>query len=157
MKSTFTGVSGAVILLLFFSTAASADPWTLCASSSAGGKLYFDKSSIKKVNKNVFRVSNKFEYVTPLNKQRAYAALKNIHKAPRHADLLSYDLSVNDINCANNTYRPVSASFHDVKGKTVYAMTETDKRWRRIVTGSFMDELRKTVCGQSQNQKPKKK
>lgn len=145
------------VMLFFFAGNIYAAQWTLCASAPSGGRLYYDKSRVKNVDKNIIRVSNKFEYTSKIDKQSAHASLKRIKKAPKNPDLMSHDLSVNEINCAANTHRLVSVAFYDVKGKIIYSSAKTDKRWNRIVADSFMDELKKTICGAYGGNKAKKK
>lgn len=144
------------LLFLFINQALAAE-WVLCASSSSGARLYYDKSSIKKINKNVIRVSNKFEYKSKTDKKMAFASLKQINKAPKNYDMMSHDLSVNEIDCANNKHRLVSAVFYDVKGKTIYALSKPDKKWSGIVPDSFMAELQTALCPDSKKRKPPKK
>lgn len=145
------------VLILFFTGSIYAAQWTLCASAPSGGQLYYDKSSVKRVDKNIMRVSNKFEYTSKIAKQNAHASLKQIKKAPKNPGMMSHDLSVNEINCAADTHRLVSVAFYDVKGKIIYLTAKPDKRWSRIVADSFMDELKKTICGEHRGREVKKK
>ena len=144
-------------LLFLFIHQAWATEWVLCASSSSGARLYYDKSSIRKINKNVIRVSNKFEYKSKNEKKMAFASLKQINKAPKNPDMMSHDLSVNEIDCANNKHRIVSAVFYDVKGKTIYSSSKPAKKWNRIVPASFMAELQTALCPDCKTCKPTKK
>ncbi len=157
MKRKMFGAFAVTMMVLFFAGWLHAAQWTLCASSPSGGQLYYDKSSVKKAGKNIIRVSNKFEYTSKLDKQSAYASLKRIKKAPKNPDLMSHDLSVNEINCTSGTHRLVSVAFYDVKSRVIYSSAKFSKRWERIVADSFMDELRKTVCENCKDCKPKKK
>lgn len=157
MKRKIFGAFAIMIMVLFFAGWLQAAQWTLCASAPSGGKLYYDKNSIKIIDKNIIRVSNKFEYTSKLDKQSVHASLKRIKKAPKNPNMMSHDLSVNEINCASGTHRLVSVIFYDVKGRVIYSSAKFSKRWERIVTDSFMDELRKTVCGNGKDRKPKKK
>ncbi len=134
-----------VILLLFVNQAAAAE-WILCASSSSGGRLYYDKNSIEKVNKDIIRVSNKFEYNSKSDKKKAFSALKKINKAPKNPGVMSYDLSVNEIDCANKKHRLVSVVFYDVKGKVIYLSSQFAEEWKQAVPDSFMGKLENTVC-----------
>lgn len=144
-------------LLFLFINQAWAAEWILCASSSSGARLYYDKSSIKKINGNIIRVFNKFEYISKSDKKMAFASLKQINKAPKNPDMMSHDLSVNEIDCANNKHRLVSAVFYDVKGKAIYSSSKPDKKWGRIVPDSFMAELQIALCLDSKKRKPSKK
>jgi len=146
-----------LVAVLSFAEKIYAAQWTLCASVPSGGRLYYDKNSVKKMDKNIMRVSNKFEYTSKTDKQRAHASLKRIKKAPKNPDMMSHDLSVSEINCATGTHRLISVAFYDVKGRVIYSSAKFDKRWGKIVADSFMDELRKTICGDCRECKTKKK
>lgn len=157
MKRKIFGAFAITMMVLFFTGSLHAAQWTLCASAPSGGRLFYDKDSVKKLDNNIIRVSNKFEYTSKLDKQSAYASLKRIRKAPKNYAMMSHDLSVNEINCASGTHRLVSVAFYDVKGRVIYSSAKFSKRWERIVADSFMDELRKTVCGNCKDCKPKRK
>ncbi|MBN1473843.1 MAG: hypothetical protein JW914_04445 [Syntrophaceae bacterium] len=144
-------------LLFLFINQAWAAEWILCASSPSGARLYYDKSSIKKIDRNIIRVFNKFEYISKSDKKMAFASLKKINKAPKNPDMMNHDLSVNEIDCANNKHRLISAVFYDVKGKAIYSSSKPDKKWSRIVPNSFMAELQTALCPDSQKRKPTKK
>lgn len=146
-----------LVLLFLFINQAWAAEWLLCASSPSGARLYYDKSSIKKINGNIIRVSNKFEYISKSDKKMAFASLKQINKAPKNPDMMSHDLSVNEIDCANNKHRLISAVFYDVKGKAIYSSSKPDKKWSRIVPDSFMAKLQTALCSASKKRKPTKK
>ena len=87
----------------------------------------------------------------------AFAALKKINKAPKNPDMMSHDLSVNEIDCANNKHRLIFAVFYDVNGKAIYSSSKPDKKWSRIAPDSFMAKLQATLCPDSKKRKPKKK
>jgi len=144
-------------LLFLLINQAWATEWILCASSPSGARLYYDKSNIKKINGNIIRVFNKFEYISKSDKKMAFASLKQINKAPKNPDMMSHDLSVNEIDCANNKHRLISAVFYDVKGKAIYSSSKPDKKWSRIVPDSFIAELQNALCPDSKKRKPTKK
>ena len=156
MKTTkmFTVVALLISILLVNNGLAA--QWVLCASDSSGARLYYDKSSVKKVNKNVIRVLNKFEYNSKSNKKMAFAELKQIKKAPKNSDLMNYDLSVSEIDCANNKHRLVSATFYDVKGKIIYSSSKFGKDWSRIAPSTYMEKVKTKVCPPCKSCKPKK-
>jgi len=70
---------------------------------------------------------------------------------------MSHDLSVNEIDCANNKHRLISAVFYDVKDKAIYSSSKPDKKWSRIVPDSFIAELQTVLCPDSKKRKPTKK
>jgi hypothetical protein len=152
-------VQGIVCLVVFllFANQAWAAEWVLCASPSSGARLYYDKSSIKKMDKDIIRVSNKFVYNSKSEKKNAFSTLKEINKAPKNPDIMSYDLSVNEIDCANKKHRLISVIFYDIKGKAIYSSSEFSKEWNKIISESFMDKLENTVCSDCKNCKSEKK
>jgi hypothetical protein len=156
MKTTNMLVVVALMIFFIFINLGFAAQWVLCVSDSSGARLYYDKSSIKKVNKNVMRVLNKFEYISKNNKKMAYTALKQVKKAPKNPDMMSYDLSVSEIDCANNKHRLVSATFYDVKGKAIYSSSKPEKYWNRIFPDSYMGKVKTAVCPSCKSCKSKK-
>jgi hypothetical protein len=141
-------VQGIVCLVVFllFANQAWAAEWVLCASPSSGARLYYDKSSIKKADNDIIRVSNKFVYNSKTEKKNAFAALKGINKAPKNPDIMSHDLSVNEIDCVNKKHRLVSVTFYNVKGKAIYSSSKFSKEWNPIAPESFMEKIQNTVC-----------
>ena len=143
-----------IIIFLFASGAWAAD-WVLCNTPNEG-KVYYDKSSIKKVSKNNIRVWTK----TILNKDgknRYFLFLQRINQAPDKPDIMNYELMLNEIDCANERGRFSSMTINYDEKAVVYWGSKSFSQWMKIDPRSTMGILKNKVCGAGKTSGTKKK
>jgi len=128
--------------------------WVLLRSSDVG-KIYYDKSNIEKINKNITRVWNKKIYNED-GKKEDFLELKRINKAPDNADLLNYSLALCEIGCVNGKYRVSSFYFYDEKSNLIYS-TKKSSKWVDVISDSIMEDLKNIVCSAGKTSKTEKK
>ena len=138
------GVICLVIFFLFANNAWAAD-WIRYASHTFGD-TYYDKSSIKKVNKNIIHLSNK-QILNEDGKTKYFSFLKSIDKAPNNPNLISYFLRSSEIDCVKEKIKDFSTIIYDEKNNVLYSSPkgETDE-WLDIVPNSIGKKLKNIVC-----------
>jgi hypothetical protein len=142
-KKNLYGIIYLVIFSLFANQSWAAD-WKLFASSG-GGDMYYDKSSIEKVNKTIIRVWTKKIY-NEKGKLEEFALLKSTGKEPRNIYILSHELILFDIDCVNEKIKISSNSIRDKRGHVVASTPQFYGRWNDIVHKSSDEKLRDIVC-----------
>ena len=85
-----------VIFFLFGNQTWAAD-W-IYYDSAAVGDVYYDKSSIKKLNESIISVQNKY-ILSQEAKTKYFSILKGIQKAPDNHSMLSYYTNLMEIDC----------------------------------------------------------
>ena len=123
--------------------------WIQYASPS-DGKTYYDKSSIKEIDKNIIRVSIKIIY-SENGKIETFSVLKSIDKAPEKSDILSYQLREEEINCANIKVKSYTVNFYNKEDHVFYKIPNSVGEWRDIVSDSHIETLKNIVCTTGNN------
>jgi len=128
-----------VIFFLFANQAWAAD-W-IYFDTAAVGDVYYDKSSIKKVNKNIIQVWNK-DVLSKEAKTKYFSILKEIHKAPKNPSMLSYYKKLMEIDCVNRKIKDIFVIFYDEKGKVIYSSPKSDSgEWNDILPNTVGEKL----------------
>jgi hypothetical protein len=148
------GIIYLVIFSLFANQAWAAD-WQLFASSG-GGDMYYDKSSIKKVNKDMVRVWTKKIY-NEKGKLEEFSLLKSTGHAPRNIYILSHELILSEIDCVNEKIKISSNSIRDKRGHVVASTPQFYGKWNDIVHKSSDEKLKNVVCSAGRTFKIKNK
>ena len=143
-----------VIFTLFASQALAAE-WILY-NTSHQGKMYYDKSSIKEVNKNIVRVWTKTIF-NENGRKMYFSFLQSINEAPNKFDILNYELMLNEIDCLNARGRFSSMTINYDEESVVYWGPKYFSQWMKISPVSPMGMLKNKVCGVSKTSKKKKK
>jgi len=143
-----------VIFLLFANQAWAAD-WIYYAPMSTG-HMYYDKSSIKKVNKNIIRVWTKTIFIEN-GKKQYFSFLKSIGKAPDNPDMLNYQLVLVEIDCVNKKYRISSLSIYDEKDSILASLPKPSDQWIDIPPNTQMEILKNEVCSVGKTSKTSKR
>jgi len=107
-----------VIFFLFGNQTWAAD-W-IYYDSAAVGDVYYDKSSIKKLNESIISVQNKY-ILSQEAKTKYFSILKGIQKAPDNHSMLSYYTNLMEIDCVNKKIKDISMIFYDEKGEVFYS------------------------------------
>ena len=128
-----------VIFFLFANQAWAAD-W-IYYDTAAVGDVYYDKSSIKKVNKSIISVWNK-DILSEKAKTKYFSILKGIHKAPENPSMLSYYTKLMEIDCVNRKIKDISVIFYDEKDKVVYSSPKSESgEWNDILPNTVGEKL----------------
>ena len=128
-----------VIFSLFANQAWAAD-W-IYFDTAAVGDVYYDKSSIKKEDKNIISVWNK-DILSEKGKTKYYLILKGIHKAPQNPSMLSYYKKLMQIDCVNKKIKDISVIFYNEKGKVVYSSPKSESgEWNAILPDTVGEKL----------------
>jgi hypothetical protein len=136
-----------VIIVIFANHAWAAD-WISYASSSAGD-MYYDKSSIKKVNTSIIPVWTK-TILSEEAKTKYFSLLKGIDKAPGNPSLLSYYLEFLEIDCVNKKIINISVTIYDEKSSVLYASPKVETgEWNDILPNSYGEILKNIACEES--------
>lgn len=144
MKTKFLfGIACLTIFSLFDGQALAAD-WKFFYSSG-NGDMYYDKSSIKKINKNVVRVSTKKIY-NEKGKLEQFSLLKEKGKSPGNPYILSHELISFDVDCANKKIKISSRRICDKRGDIVVSASRLQGEWDNIIRKSGDEELKNIVC-----------
>jgi cell division septation protein DedD len=129
-----------VIFFLFANQAWAAD-WIYYDTTAVGDMLYYDKSSIKKVNKSIISVRTK-NILSKETKTKHFSILKGIHKAPDNPSMLSYYTKLTEIDCVNKKMKGISVVFYDKKGKIVYSSPKSESgEWNAILPDTVGEKL----------------
>ncbi len=128
-----------VIFSLFANQAWAAD-WIYFDTTSVGD-MYYDKSSIKKVNKGIISVWNK-DILSEEAKTRYFSILKVINKAPDNPSLLSYYTKLMEIDCVNKKIKDISVIFYDEKSNVIYSSPGSESgKWNAIIPNTVGEKL----------------
>jgi hypothetical protein len=132
-----------VIFFLFANQAWAAD-W-IYFDTAAIGDVYYDKSSIKKVNENIISVWNK-DILSEKAKTKYFSILKGIHKAPKNPSMLSYYKKLMQIDCVNRKIKDISVILYNEKGKVIYSSPKSESaEWNDILPDTVGEKLIKIV------------
>jgi hypothetical protein len=133
-----------VIFSLFVNQAWAAE-WIYYDSTSTGD-AYYDKSSIKEVNKSIIPVWTK-NILSEEAKTKYFSILQGIHKAPDNPSLLSYYIELLEIDCVNEKIKNTSVTIYDEKGNVIYSSPKSQSgEWNDIFPASVGEKLKNKVC-----------
>lgn len=138
--------AGVVLLLFFFffGTQTIAADWGI-RGLLPRGTGYYDKDSIKKINKNIRQVWT----VTILNekgKADVFSMIKKQGRIPENPEILSQELILLEFDCANAKYRITAMDIYDVNGTVLFSVADIPDQWRDIIPRSINEKLKDIVC-----------
>ncbi len=131
-----------VCFILFFLLAgqAGAEEWIYYDTNSVGD-LYYDRSRIAKVGKDVFAVWTK-NVLSADAKTKYYSILQGIGKAPANPAFLSYYTELLELDRAGKKMRNVSVAFYNEIGGVLYSSpTGAAGLWNDILPRSVGEKL----------------
>jgi len=140
-------VQGIICLVMFFLFAnqAWAVEWIFYTSSSLG-KMYYDKSSIKKVNENIIRVWTE-NILNEDGKKETFSFLKSMDKASENPNLIRYVLRLSEIDCIKEEIKDFSTIIYDEKSNVLYSSPKGKLgKWNNILSNSVAEKLKNVVC-----------
>lgn len=142
--------------VLFLSVnSAMASDWKFIAKSVTGN-MYYDKSSIKEVSKNIISLYTKTVY-NEYGGKNGFTLLKVMGKQPRNSDLLSHELVLFEFDCVNEKYKVSSVSLFDKDGNVLHSLPGVADKVEDIPPESFADRLKKIACHCAKPSKKKRK
>ncbi|MFZ2396287.1 MAG: surface-adhesin E family protein [Smithella sp.] len=145
-----------LVLFFLFANQAWAADWIFYTSSNIG-KEYYDKTSIKKVDKNIVSVWIKI-ILNEEAKTNNFLSLRSIGKAPRHPDMLNHQLMLIEIDCVNDKVKSSHMTINDAKGVVVAPEPKSFiGKWNAIPFDSNADQLKNIVCSAGKSLKTIKK
>lgn len=134
-------------LVAFFllNNPASASEWILY-DQSVIGNMYYDKSSIKKMNQHIIQVWDKTLY-NENGRKNHFAFLQTIGQSPARADALHHQLVLIELDYHRKKYRIVSSSIYNKKNKVIAVIpNEAYDGWREIRAKSVSETLLNRIC-----------
>ncbi len=122
--------------------------WIFYAASDTDNG-YYDKSSIKKIDKNVVRVWIKNIY-NESGKQRGFSYLESIDQVPENTDILNHQLILLEIDCVNKKIRNSSVIIYDKKNNCLFSngISGSFGEWEDILPSLEYIRLKNTVCSE---------
>ena len=124
-----------VIFFLLADNAVAAD-WKFIAKSVTGN-MYYDKSSIKEVNKNIISLYTKTVY-NEYGEKNGFSLLRVMGKEPKILIVLSHELISFEFDCVNEKYRVSSVSIYDKEGHVLHSLPK--------VTGEGGGDSSRIIC-----------
>lgn len=143
-----------VILFLLTSQARAAD-WIFNGASNIGNE-YYDKSSVKIVNKNIVQVWTKTLY-NDVGKLKNYSVLRGMKNAPVNPYILSHEMALFEIDCLNAKIKVSSKRICDKRGNVIASEPQSREKWKAILPGSNFERLKNEVCKAENHSNIKKK
>ena len=143
-----------VIIFLFVNQAWAAD-WIGFASNNLGD-MYYDKSTIKKENKNIINVMIK-QILSREGKTKYFSFLEGIKKAPENADKLHHALVLQKIDCTNKKFKSSSIAFYGEKEDSLASQQISAAEWNNIMPNTPPEALKNILCGSGKTTKKNKK
>lgn len=147
-----------VICLVFIFLSANlacAEDWISYDVSKTGTK-YYEKSSIKEVDKNIISVWTINVYNNE-GKKRDFAVLKSKNKAPGNADLLNCTSMLVEFDCANTKFRVTAWTIYDKGKHVIYSAPASINKWQAVAPKTAAAKLKNEVCKSGNISKAKKK
>lgn len=148
------GVICLAILFLLTSQAWAAE-WVFYGASNIGNG-YYDKISVKIVNKNIVQVWTKTLY-NDVGKLKNYSVLKGVKKAPVNPYILSHEMVLFEMDCLNAKIKVSSKRICDKRGNVISSEPQSHEKWQVILSGSNFERLKNEVCSVENHSNIKKK
>lgn len=155
MKIKSVKILTVCVMICLFATQAWAADWIGFASNNLGD-MYYDKSAIKKENKNIINVMIK-QILSGEGKTKYFSFLEGIKKAPENSDKLHHVLVLQKIDCTNKKFKSSSIAFYDEKEGSLASQQITAAEWNNIMANTPPDALKNILCGSGKTSKKNKK
>ncbi|OQB53813.1 MAG: hypothetical protein BWX99_02304 [Deltaproteobacteria bacterium ADurb.Bin151] len=137
-----------LVILLMLASQAWAEDWVYYGSNDIGD-MYYDKSRITEVKKNIASAWTKNK-LSPEGKTKYYSILKGIGKAPDSPASLEYYTEMLEIDQANKKIKNISVTFYDDKGNVIYSSPKSlSGEWNDIPAGSVGEKLLDRMISES--------
>ena len=144
-----------LIIIFLFTSQAWAESWVLYSTCDEG-EIYYDKSSVKKVNKNIINVRTK----TILNEKgraEAFSIIKKMGIALCCPAKIGYEMTLEQYDCVNKKYKSYSTTIYDKKNNVLVLQNAVGNKWNDIRSDSIAGKLKNIVCSADKISNLKKK
>lgn len=113
--------------------------WEILSSDDAGDTFLYDKGGITRTSDNHLKVWTKVLYSEK-------SILKKVEKFGEKFVNLSYELTLQDIDCKNKKQRFLSIIDYSKDGGVIYSGNEPNAGWNFVPPESLMEDLYRKVC-----------
>jgi hypothetical protein len=144
-----------LVFIFLFANLACAEDWIIYDVSKVGTK-YYEKNSIKQVDKNMMRVWTINVY-SDEGKKRDFAILKAKNKAPGNPEMLNCTSMLVEFDCLNKKFRVVAWTVYDKEKHVLLSAPKSNENWDIMVAKSASEKLKNIVCKSDKTSKAKKK
>jgi hypothetical protein len=144
-----------LVIFFLFANQAWAEDW-ISYEESKTGHMYYDKSSIKEVNKNIISVWT-IKVYNKDGKTKDFSILKRKNKAPDNADILNCNSILAEFDCANKKFRVTAWTIYDKEKHIIYSAPKSIDKWKAIVANTASEKLKNIVCKSDKTSQTKKK
>ena len=144
MRAKYISSTIVLVVLLILTHQAWAEDWEFRGFLPRGTGFY-DQSSIKKINDNIYQVWTATIY-NEKGKEDAFTILQRHNKAPDNRNILTHELVLLEFDCANQKYRIASLSIFDEIGSVLLSAPEINDKWRDTVPNSINEKLKNKIC-----------
>lgn len=144
-----------LVCIFLFANLACAEDWISYDASKTGTK-YYEKSSIKEVDKNITSVWTIKVYNQEGQKQD-FAILKKKHQAPAKPEMLYSTSMLVEFDCVNKKFRVAAWTIYDKEKHVIYSAPKSIDKWQKIVARTASEKLKNIVCKSDKTFGTKKK
>jgi len=125
-----------------------AQSWSYYDTASVGD-MYYDKSRIRAVDKNIIAVWTK-NILSEKAKSKYYSILQSVNHAPERPSDISYYEELLEIDYTQRKIKNVSVIFYNKKGRVIYASPKSETgEWLPIEPHSVGEKLSNLVSWES--------
>ena len=107
--------------------------WVELSTTNDGNVLSYDKSSVRKIDANIYRLWERIIYSSINVKEN-----------------IKTTLFIREINCQDGQYRIISVMDYNANGEKIFSGTDAQVDWSSIPAHTPIDDLRKVVCPQDE-------
>lgn len=144
-----------LVIFFLFANLAWAEDW-ISYEDSKTGTMYYDKSSVKEVNKNIFSVWT-IKVYNKDGKTQDFARLKAKNNAPQNPDILNFTSILAEFDCVNKKFRVTAWTIYDKEKHVIYSAPKSIDKWKDIVANTASEKLKNIVCKSDKTSPTKKK
>ena len=144
-----------LVFIFLFANLACAEDWISYDASKLGTK-YYEKSSMKEVDKNIISVWTINVYNNE-GRKRDFAILKEKNKAPGNPDMLKCTSMLVEFNCEHKKFRVTAWTIYDKENHILFSAPKSNENWDSIVAKSASEKLKNIVCKSDKTSRTKKK
>lgn len=120
------------------------DKWVLFGKSTVGIH-YYDKRSIEKVNATIIKVWTKIKLSNEEKNKLIQERIKN--NLPTDGwEELSEEVALNELDCANKTFKVNKLSNYNCQGKIINDLAFTSKNMEKVIPETINEGLVRIAC-----------
>jgi hypothetical protein len=135
-----------ILFMFTVAPSAGAADWIFYGMNQSIGKMYYDQSHITRETRHMARVWTKIIY-NETGRKKACSFLKSIKEGACDHKPVNHELTLLEIDCANEKIKTVSTTFYTKDGDPIFStMRSSRDEWEDIVPDSVADHLKNRVC-----------